>query len=413
MVDSKGQAVVIKDLHFRVNGLEILKGINLTVNKGEFVGLIGPNGAGKTTLLKCINGINKAEGTILIDGTPLNQLKEKEIARNVALMHQDTSISFPFPALDVVLMGRYPHLKRMQRESANDYKIARKHMEYTDTLKFEKKPVTQISGGERQRVIFARVLTQETEIILLDEPAASLDISHQEQIFKYCCELIDAGKTVIAAVHDLKIAARYCSKLVLIQGGKIIAQGIPEEVLTSQNMSKAYGVNAIVYRDKVTGQLDFYLYNGRDDIRGTSVHVLGGGGSASGVIRELFEKGYKISTGVLAHGDSDLMCAEIFGIDYIACEPFSKISDEAFALNVDKIKDAQITILCNMPFGKQNIRNLEAAQYANRLIIIEDDPPEARDFTDGKALRLYGLLRQRAEVVPSARLHEVIKILQV
>jgi len=408
MTENTEQAIVIKDLHFSIDQAEILKGINLTIKKGEFVGLIGPNGAGKTTLLKCINGIYKAAGTILINGINLNALKGKAIARNVALMHQDTSISFPFPCLDIVLMGRYPHLKRMQGESINDFKIARSYMEYTDTLKFEKKPVTQISGGERQRVVFAKALAQETEIILLDEPAASLDISHQEQIFKYCCELSAAGKTVVAAVHDLKIAARYCSKLVLMQEGKVISQGTPEEVLTSQNMSRAYCVNAIVYRDKITGQLDFYLYDGHESTKGIRVHVIGGGGSASGVIRLLFERGYKVSAGVLTHGDSDLECAEVFGIDYVPGEPFCEISDEAFAHNVDMVKNSQITVLCNMPFGKLNIRNLKAARYAKRLIIIEDDPPETRDYTGGEAIRLYGLLKKNAEVVSQARLHEVI-----
>lgn len=408
MIKEKDYAVVINDLCFSIGEIEILKNIGIKIEKGEFVGLIGPNGAGKTTLLKCINGIYKAKGSVTIDGIELKRMNEREIAKRIAIMHQDTSISFPFTALDVVLMGRYPHLSRMQKESRHDYEIARKNMKYTDTIKLENKPVTQISGGERQRVIYAKVLTQETDIILLDEPTASLDISHQEQIFKYSRELSAAGKTVIAAVHDLKIASRYCTKLVLMKDGQIISQGRPDEVLTSANISQAYGVNALVYKNRITGLLDFYIYEARNNKQGYRVHVVGGGGSASGIIRQLYENGFKVTTGVLAHGDSDLLCAEVFGIPAVTCEPFNDVPDESFKKNIEMIKEADLTILCNMPFGWQNLRNLEAAQYARRLVIIEDDMPKNRDFSGGKALQLYNSLKQKAEITSSARLHEVL-----
>lgn len=405
----KEYAVVIKELHYSINKTQILKGITLRIRKGEFVGFIGPNGAGKTTLLKCINGLNSTRGCVWIYHNRLEQMSCKTVARQIAFMPQNNTINFPFPTIEIVLMGRYPHLKRLQGESLEDYKIARKYMSYTDTLKFEKKPITQLSGGERQRALFAKVLTQETDIILLDEPTASLDISHQEQIFKYSRQLSDNGKTVIAAVHDLKIASRYCSRLVLLSNGMIIADGAPEEVLTSKNISKAYGVNALVYKNRVTGLLDFYIpgtKNRREDCK--HIHVIGGGGSASGIIRQLFEAGFKVTAGVFAHGDSDLTCAEVFGIEYFACKPFSEISEEVFRESIKYIRDSDMTILCNMPFGVLNYRNLELAAYASRLVIIEDDPPESRDFTGGKALELYNRLKQNAIVTESAKLHEVL-----
>lgn len=408
MTEEGAVALDIRGLTYEIDQVCILKDINLKIRKGEFVGLIGPNGAGKTTLLKCINGINRASGTIKIKDRDIRSLSDKKIALETALMHQATSITFPFPALDIVLMGRYPHLKRMQEEGKEDFKIARENMAYTDTLKFEHKPITQISGGERQGVLFAKALTQQTDILLLDEPTASLDISHQEQIFNYSQELSKKGKTVIAAVHDLKIASRYCSRLVLMKEGTIIADGLPEEVLTSANILEAYGVNALVYKDSVTGLMDFYIGERKRDERKGSVHVIGGGGSASGVIRYLFENGYGLSAGVFSHGDSDLKCAEIFGIDYLAARPFCEICDMARDENIKKIAHANITVLCNMPFGSQNLKNLEAAGYAARLVIIEDDPPEARDYTGGEAMKIYNFLRKTAVVTTSARLHEVI-----
>lgn len=405
---SSGKILAVRGLECSINGVNILKGLDFDVFRGEFVGLIGPNGAGKTTLLKCLNGINRSSGHVEIGENRLDKLGSRDIARSVALMHQNTSVSFPFPAIDIVLSGRYPHLPRTRGEGAEDYTIARKHMEYTDTLKFELRPITQISGGERQRVFFARTLAQETDVILLDEPAASLDIAHEEQIFKYSCELCGAGKTVIAAVHDLKAAARYCSRLILLKEGSILADGTPEEVLTSDNLSTAYGVNALVYRNRITGRMDYYIHGMEHETTGKNVHVIGGGGSASAVIRLLFENGCHITAGVFAHGDSDLGCAEIFGIDCLLCQPFSEISEDALEANIEKIRSADMTVLCDMPFGIQNLKNLMAASYAKKLVIIEDSDPAGRDFTGGRALEIYGKLRMNAIIVPSARLHEVL-----
>lgn len=403
-----GKVVSVRNLVFSINETEILKDIDLDIEKGEFVGLIGPNGAGKTTLLKCLNGINRGKGQVTIKGNRLEAMGSKKVALEIALMHQNTNINFPFTALDIVLSGRYPHLGRAKVENSEDYTIARKYMEYTDTMQFEDRPITQISGGERQRVFFAKTLAQETDIILLDEPAASLDIAHEEQIFKYSLELCKAGKTVIAAVHDLKVAASYCSRLVLMKNGRILANGTPEEVLTTENLSKAYGVNALVYRNRITGNMDYFIHGMEHETIGRKVHVIGGGGSASAVIRLLYENGCKVTAGVFAHGDSDLNCAEIFGIECLVCQPFSEISDECYEKNVEMIRKSDFTILCDMPFGIQNMKNLVSAKYANKLIIIEDSDPKGRDFTDGKALEMYIELKRNAVVVPSVRLHEVL-----
>jgi len=409
----------ILELDYFIDNYQILKNINFSVSKGEFVGLIGPNGAGKTTLLKCINGINKGKGQIIINNLKLEKLSTKKIAREVALMHQDTSVSFPFPAIDVVLAGRYPYLKFAEVESADDYKIARKYMSYTNTLQFEKKPITTVSGGERQRIFFAKILTQETEIILLDEPTSSLDIAHEEQIFRYCRDLCTKGKTVIAAVHDLKIASRYCSRLILLKGGKIIADGSVDEVLTTENISLAYDVNAIVYKNNITGLLDFYIPDSEDAFQDTKegnkaekkkIHVIGGCGAGSDIIRQLFEREYKLTAGVLSKGDSDLNCAEAFGVKCVVEKPFSDIEDEKLSENIEYIKKADITILCNIPFGIYNIKNLEAARYASKLIIIEDEPPEERDFTGGKAIETYKKLKENAIVTSSPKLQEKIDV---
>lgn len=407
-LNKKQKQLVIAGLNLQINDADILKNICLEAGKGEFIGLIGPNGAGKTTLLKCINGINKGNGRVEICGETLTGMSRRAIASKIAMLHQDTSVSFPFNALDIVLTGRYHHLGRLRSERPEDYEIARKYMEYTDTLKFEARPINTLSGGERQRVLFAKVLAQETELILLDEPSASLDIAHEEQIFKYSAELCRSGKTVIAAVHDLKTAVRFCTRLILMKTGQIIADGTPEAVITQENLSEAYGVKALVYKNRISGMVDFHIPGQTDTVRSKKIHVIGGGGSASGVIRQLYENGFAVTAGVFAHGDSDLGCTEVFSVKALVCQPFSEIDDQAFMDNIKLIEAADITILCDMPFGHQNMRNLEAAGHAARLVIIEDGRPENRDFTGGRALLLYNVLKEKAIVIDTARLHEVL-----
>lgn len=398
----------IKGLDFHINSAHILKEVSLEADRGEFIGLIGPNGAGKTTLLKCINGIYQGSGCVELDGSDVSTMSARHIASKVAMLHQDTSVAFPFKAMDIVLAGRYHKLGRFRPESAEDYAAARKYMGYTDTLKLENRMINTLSGGERQRVLFAKALAQETDLILLDEPSASLDIAYEEQLFKYSSDLCSGGKTVIAAVHDLKTAVRYCSRLVLMKDGRIIADGLPESVITRENLRLAYGVNALVYRNRITGFVDFHLSGGSETKRDIKVHVIGGGGSASGVIRQLFQSGYTVTAGVFSHGDSDLGSADVFGIKALACRPFSEIDDKMLRENIELVKAADLTILCDMPFGQQNIRNLEAASYASSLILIEDGEPAGRDFTGGTALAVYNELKKRAVTVKSARLHEVL-----
>ncbi|MDF2988363.1 MAG: transporter related, partial [Eubacterium sp.] len=354
------KVIEIENLSYSINDKQILRNISFYIKAGEFVGLIGPNGAGKTTLLKCINGINKAAGRIRIKGNLLETYTDKKLAGEIALMHQNTTIGYPFSAMDIVLMGRYPYLKRFRQEGSEDYAIARKNMKYTDTGMLEKNPITEMSGGERQRVLFAKTLTQETDIVLLDEPTASLDITHQEQIFKYARDLSRQGTTIVAAIHDLKIAARYCTRLILVNDGQIAAEGTPEEVLTTENLSGVYGINALVYRNRITGLLDLYINRESTESKSGKVHVIGGGGSASGVLRKLYEYGYRVSAGVFSHGDSDIGSAEVFGADYLVEKPFSEISQDIHVKNIECIKSADMTVLCNMPFGLQNIKNLEA-----------------------------------------------------
>lgn len=251
----------VENLVFKAKNKEILKNINFDVKMGEIIGLIGVNGSGKTTLLKCLNSLNKITGgKIKIKNRYLNQLENKEIAKEIALMGQNTNLNVEFKCLDIVVMGRYPHLKNRSNFCKEDYLKALNYMEITNTLKFKDKNITHLSGGERQRVLFSKVITQETDIILLDEPTASMDLNNQEQLFKICRKIAKKNKTIIISTHDLRVAARYCDKLLLLKNGEKVGFGKVEEVLTKENIKKAYEIDVEIFENPISKSLDYHIY---------------------------------------------------------------------------------------------------------------------------------------------------------
>jgi iron complex transport system ATP-binding protein len=246
-----------RDVHYAIGETPILTGANFDLGAGELVGLIGPNGAGKSTLLKVMSGLwPGAQGQIELDGRALRTYTTREIARRVAHVPQITNLDFPFTAREVVLMGRSPYLGRFQMESAHDRAIADHAMQTTGTLHLAERLANTLSGGEQQRIVIARALAQEPRILLLDEPTNNLDIKHQIGVLEMARTFAHERRLgVLAAIHDLGLAARYCDRLALMVCGKIIADGTPEAVLTRTRLAEAFEIGAQVYRDPYTGQL--------------------------------------------------------------------------------------------------------------------------------------------------------------
>ena len=250
----------VKNISYFVGENKILKDISFKCQSGEIIGIIGPNGSGKTTLLKTINGINPiSSGDILLNGKSIKEYDEKELARDTSFMNQNTNIEFDFPCIDIVVLGRYPYLERFQEYGKKDIEIAEKYMKMTNTLKFKDKSILELSGGERQRVLFAKVLTQESDIMLLDEPSASLDMMYEDELFKHLESMKSEHKTVISVIHNLRIAVKYCTRLILMSNGEIVEDGEPEKVITEENLNKVYGINARVYHNSISGLLDFCI----------------------------------------------------------------------------------------------------------------------------------------------------------
>lgn len=244
-----GEVIELIDVSLGYDHRPVLSNINLRALPCEVLGLVGPNASGKSTLIRGISRlINPSSGRILIAGRDMKTIKRDELARLIATVPQTPTLPNAFTAFEVVLMGRTPHLGLLQYEGARDLAIAWQAMEATQTQHLAERLLGQLSGGEKQRVIIARALTQQPKVILLDEPTAHLDINHQVELLDLIENLCHKyNLTVIAALHDLNSAAQYCSRLVMLNGGRVHLEGTPQDVLTSRNIKEIYGAEVCVY----------------------------------------------------------------------------------------------------------------------------------------------------------------------
>lgn len=235
-------ALEMNHLEVTFGAVQVLEDLSFSVKEGEFFSIIGPNGSGKTTLLKALAHILPIHsGEILMKGSDISSLSRKEIAKKIALVPQQEETGLLFSVEETVLMGRSPHLGMLGLESRKDYEIARQAMEFTDVLNLAERKLNEISGGERQRVIIARAICQQADIILLDEPTSALDYSHQIQIMDLMERFQSENKaTIIMVSHDLNLAAMYSDRMMIVKHGQIQALGKPEEVLTKQTLLDSF-----------------------------------------------------------------------------------------------------------------------------------------------------------------------------
>ncbi|MBI4304766.1 MAG: ABC transporter ATP-binding protein [Chloroflexi bacterium] len=248
-------ALQLSGVSHAYRGVAALSEISLTVRRGEAVGIVGPNGAGKSTLLRIGSGILRGdEGAVLINGNDVRGMGPNERARIVAAVPQNPTVPDGFRALDVVLMGRNPHLRLLQWEGRRDFETALAAMSLTDTEQFADRPLKSLSGGERQRVFIARALAQEPEVLVLDEPTAHLDLRYQVEVMDTISRVrYERGLTVVCAMHDVTLAAQYFDRLVVLAGGRIRAAGTPAEVLRADLLSEVFGTEVVVMPHPMAG----------------------------------------------------------------------------------------------------------------------------------------------------------------
>ena len=235
----------------------VLDAVSLEVARGTVVGLLGPNGSGKTTLLRILAGVLQPQsGRVTIDGRRIEQMTRRDLARRIAVVPQETHSAFDFSVIDMVLMGRYPHLGTFELEGVNDQAIARDALAATGTAALEARPFATLSGGEKQRVVIASALAQSSDVLLLDEPTAALDLGYQFEITALLRRLnAERGTTMIVSTHDLNLAAALCERVVLLKQGRVVAHGETEATLTAENIRLLYEVDADVQFHPLAGHL--------------------------------------------------------------------------------------------------------------------------------------------------------------
>lgn len=382
----------------------VLQDASVQINSGDMMGIVGPNGSGKSTLLRAMSRVLKPlHGQVLLEEEDIYRTPAAVIAKKMAVVSQEQGSTFPFTVRELVMMGRIPHLKRFSREGIQDLKIVEQAMELTDTARLADRQASELSGGEKQRVLLARALAQEPKILLLDEPTSYLDLNYQIELMQVLVRLREEyGLTIIMVLHDLNLASRYCDYLVLVKQGTIRAIGSPHQVITAQMIKDVYGCEVSV--ERLNTSMHPYIVFHDDKVgvvqsaREGWVHVVGGGGSGGVLLRNLVRSGWKVSTGVVNVGDSDWDEANRLGLSVVEAPPFCGLGEKEVIRNRDMMKKASFVILAGLPFGTGNINNLECvlaeAREGKRVIVVDNPPIQDRDYTGGMATRLYGRLLQ-------------------
>jgi iron complex transport system ATP-binding protein len=257
---TEARALAVSEITAGYGSAAVLHGISFELSRGEMLAIIGPNGAGKSTLLKVAAGsLQPWYGSVKLLGRPLTTYRRRELARLIATVAQENQVAFRFTVLEIVLMGRAPHLGSFHLESDRDLTAAHAAMEQFELLDLAHRPINELSGGERKRVFLARALTQEPHMMLLDEPTAFLDLRHVAEILgqfrKLCAE---QNLAIAATMHDLNAAASYADRVLLLNNGAAVAYGSPDQVLTAANLEQVYHVKVHISRNSVNGALTIF-----------------------------------------------------------------------------------------------------------------------------------------------------------
>jgi iron complex transport system ATP-binding protein len=347
--------VSVRDLTFSYAERPVLRHLSLDLHPGDFVGVVGPNGSGKSTLLDLIDGLHPpGEGEVLVGDRRAHAYRRREMAREVAFVPQHFALEFDLSVREVVEMGRYCRRKDSDGEIDAEHTLARLGVAALIERRF-----SELSGGEKQLVVLAQALMQQSRLLLLDEPASALDVSHQLRLFDLLKQLNAEGLTVLCVLHDLNLAIHYFDKLLVLSEGEAAAFGPPEDVLRPEIVEAVYGVRAFLHRHAGRTYLTFSPRPRRERLG--RIHVVCGGGTGSELMRDFVDAGYDVSAGALNALDSDEKTGRELGLPMAVEAPFSPIGDEAHLFNLELMSQADVIVVAAVPVSHGNARNISAA----------------------------------------------------
>lgn len=398
--------IQVNNLSFSFATTEIFSELNFSVARGEILSIIGPNGCGKSTLLRLLRGNLKPQaGEILWEQTSVGKISAREMARKVAVVPQSSTIFFPYKVRELVAMGRYPHRKNLLRfQDKLDLQAIEEALVMTDILPLAERPVTQLSGGELQRVLLARALAQNTSVLFLDEATSHLDIDHRLELTELLVRLNREQHTTIVQIsHDLDLAAAISQRILLLtEHGNITALGSPEKVMTATNLQQIFRVNVKVDANPFTGtpQIVSLINSSTHKLENLKIHLICGGGSGKTLMRRLHLAKAEVTAGPLNQGDSDEAVAAVLNIPVLQEIPFSPFSKDTLTAAEKIIKQTNILVITTQCWGAGNFPCLDLAEKAIKqgipvyLLAQQQD----QDYTDGKAWRKIGQLQRQGAI---------------
>ncbi len=395
--------IQVSNLCFSFDRTPIFNSLDLQIEGGEILSIIGPNGCGKSTLLRLLRGhLRPQNGEIHWGQTPLAQLSSRELAQQVAVVPQTTHIDFPFTVREMVAMGRYPHRQGLfSLAGSNDDKAIQEALALTDVVELAERQVTQLSGGELQRVLLARALAQDTPVLFLDEATSHLDIDHRLELAELLVRLNrEQHKTIIQISHDLDLAAAISHRILLLSShGDIVALGTPQEVMTTANLHRLFRVDLRVEVNPYTGtpQITPLINTSTRQLQHLRIHLFCGGGSGRILLRRFHLAQAQLSAGPLNQGDSDHTTATALRIPTIAELPFRPYSSAVLEAARKQLATAAICVIATNWWGEGNIECLDLALEAQSLnkILYLIDPQQKNDFTNGRAWRKIEKLQRQ------------------
>lgn len=346
--------IVAEKLNVGYQKKTIVENVNISGIKGQLICLLGPNGSGKSTILKTLTGLlAPVDGTVYISGNDVLRSNKDEMAKKLAVvLTEQLSLGF-LTVFEIAAMGRYPHTNHFGKLSVTDIQVVNDALTAVGALQLKNRFFSELSDGEKQKVMIARALVQQPMLIVLDEPTSHLDVKHKVEVLKILQQLCsEKGMTVVLSLHDIDLAIKACQTVLLIRRGKIVAQGTPEEVIKDGTIQMLYDIKGAHYNE-LMGSLEF------DNMQKPELFVTGGNGTGAGVYRALSRAGYGMYCGVLHSNDVDSYIGKTLNCNVLEENAFSAISDRCFEQAKEMIERVDYAIDTAFPLGNNNQRNLE------------------------------------------------------